>query len=133
MSIKNFIDNSIPVGSNNSQETVQVHFTGAASIYSQVAFSRIGNMCMLIIPSMLGPSSGSGGEMIASNAIPSNYLPRDSFVVEGLTLNPDMSITDGYIQLTYSGNIVIGGFAQTGSGGDTIGLNNYAYITYISN
>ena len=117
MSLLNIIDGSFLIpGGQISQSTLSVPFTGAINANCTIKFIKIGHLCLLIFPMIGGTSTGVGGLISGTNVIPSTYLPKDDFILEGISMNNDNSIPGGFIKAYNNGNIDIGTFPSDSGG-----------------
>lgn len=141
MSIRNFIDESIPFASSQDTEALTVNITGAFNSTITIELTKAGNMAMISIPPTNGLETGLGGVATGTFNFPVGFIPAplpqvpDNPVlgIANLTINTTKN-RNGNVSITISGNsatLSIGSFSVSGTTTNTIGLFQNVVIPYI--
>ena len=144
MSIRNFIDGSIPFGDIEDMTQLSISLTGAFTTNFKITFSRSGNMVLLSIPSPNGLETGIGGKASGTFIYPNGFIPitlpgnpvMPTTGIYNLSINNDITNRNGFITLSNSGQpiqgtINVGIFDATGTTVNNIGLNNNVSLLYV--
>ena len=138
MSILNFIDGSIPIGTSQNTTTSIVNLTGPLNTTITLTFSKSGNIATITVPFFMALETGSGGYATGSITFPEGFEPAalpyvDNNVlgIVNVSLRTPSIVQSGIVQIS-NGNLQVGNFYGAGTTINNLGLYNDVVITYIT-